>query len=127
VIDLPIAGWMQKSSERQQMNPANLRIAYRADEKGKSIDPDNNRLVLSMDLDETNVIEIDLSMVGKRVGAWMTVSSDIWQQIIEQELPTLKEGLENLGYSMQFARCEVKKIEMSVEYQETLSKVDLKA
>jgi hypothetical protein len=129
VIDLPLTGaWMPKSTMvRPDMHSANLRIAYRSDENGKAIDPDNNRLILKLDLDYSNTIEIDLSMVGKRVGAWMTVSTDEWRQLVEKELPSLQTGLEELGYHMQFAKCEVKPTMSLTDLNSTVSKLNLEA
>lgn len=90
------------------MQNALLKIAYRADEEGNSIDADNNRIVLSINLEDGSVIQVDLSMVEKRVGAWMTVPDEEWQRLVEEELPDFEQRLEQLGYHMQFLRCEVK-------------------
>jgi hypothetical protein len=90
------------------MVPAHLKIAYRADEEGKNIDPENNRIILSIQLEDDNYLEVDISMVQKRIGAWMTVPDEEWRQLAEEELPNLKNSLEDLGYFMQFIRCEVK-------------------
>ncbi len=124
IMELPLSANQRKATDMQM---ANLRIAYRTGEKGKSIDPENNRLVLSLNLDDTSSIEVDLSMVGKRVGAWLTVSSVEWRDLVEEELPSLKDGLEELGYSMQFARCEVKQAASVSEVSSTISKIDLEA
>lgn len=120
VMELPLI-----SAKNDALNQANLKIAYRANEKGKSIDPENNRLVLSLNLDADNLIEVDLSMVGKRVGAWLTVSSGDWRDLVEQEIPSLKAGFEKLGYAMQFARCEVKQPALVAGMQASQSKIDL--
>ena len=126
LIDIPIS---EKSKEPppQNMQSANLRIAYRPDEDGKRIDPDNNRLILSVDLDEENTLEVDISMVGKRIGTWLTVTDDNWRNLVEEELPSLQDGLEKLGYFLQFARCEVK-LSSSLTDNETITKqkIDLK-
>ena len=122
VMELPLIASERKG---EAMNQANLKIAYRSNEKGKSIDPENNRLVLSLNLDSESMIEVDLSMVGRRVGAWLTVSSSEWRDLVESELPSLKSGFEKLGYSMQFARCEVKQTTMLSEAQTAFTKIDL--
>jgi hypothetical protein len=106
VVNLPIT--IQQSQNQPNLTNVNIKISYRADEDGKEIDPDNNRIVFTVDLDQDNTLEVDLSMVQKRVGAWLTAPDDDWKQLIESELPSLKNGLEAIGYQMQFARCETK-------------------
>ncbi|MBI9044898.1 MAG: hypothetical protein JEZ06_10450 [Anaerolineaceae bacterium] len=126
LLDLPLK--MGPGQEEQQSHDAaNLRISYRADEEGKSIDPDNNRLVLNIDLSDGHVLEVDLSMVGKRVGAWMTVSSEGWKTLVEEELPSFEKGLETLGYTMQFANCEVKFKAKVMPEERIINKLDLEA
>ena len=107
LIDIPISE-KAKDTLPNNKQSANLRIAYRPDEDGKRIDPDNNRLILSVGLDDENTLEVDISMVGKRIGAWLTVTDEDWRNMVEDELPSLQGGLEKLGYFLQFARCEVK-------------------
>ena len=106
VVNLPLVA--QQSQDQSKMQNANIKISYRADENGKEIDPDNNRIVFNVELDEEHFLEVDLSMVQKRVGAWLTAPDDQWKQLVESELPSLKDGLEAIGYQMQFARCETK-------------------
>ena len=94
---------------------------------GNRIDPDNNRLILSVDLDEKNTLEVDISMVGKRIGAWLTVTDEDWRNLVEDELPSLQDGLEKLGYFLQFARCEVKLSSVLTDKDNIVTKkVDLK-
>ena len=125
LIDIPISEKAKDPMPNKQS--ANLRIAYRPNDEGKRIDPDNNRLILSVDLDEENTLEVDISMVGKRIGAWLTVTDEDWRSMVEEELPSLQDGLEKLGYFLQFARCEVK-LSSGLTDKETIAtkKVDLK-
>jgi hypothetical protein len=106
VVNLPLAA--QQSQNQPNLQNANIKISYRADENGKEIDPDNNRIVFTVELEKGHNLEVDLSMVQKRVGAWLTAPDDEWKSLIESELSTLKDGLESIGYQMQFARCETK-------------------
>ena len=106
MVNLPLTA--QQSKDQSNLQNANIKISYRADENGKEIDPDNNRMVFTVELDPEHYLEVDLSMVQKRVGAWLTAPDDQWKQLIESELPSLKDGLEAIGYQMQFARCETK-------------------
>ena len=105
VVNLPLSLQSQNQADLQN---ANIKISYRADENGQEIDPDNNRIVFTVELDQDHSLEVDLSMVQKRVGAWLTAPDDDWKRLIEEELPSLKSGLESIGYQLQFARCETK-------------------
>jgi len=105
MVNLPLAA---QQSQQPDLQNANIKISYRADENGQEIDPDNNRIVFTVELDSSHFLEVDLSMVQKRVGAWLTAPDDEWKKLVESELPSLKTGLESIGYQMQFARCETK-------------------
>jgi hypothetical protein len=104
---------------------AHLKIAYRASDDDTIIDPNNNRIVLTIELEAGNYLEADLSMVEKRIGAWLTVPNDDWRSLVEEELPSLQTGLEDLGYHVQFARCDVKQNSLLVDQTKTLDRVDL--
>jgi hypothetical protein len=109
-VSLPLSSnLMQQANENhaKQFFPANLRVAYRLAGKEQAIDPQNTRLILSIDLDKGEFLQADLSIIGKRLGAWMTVSSDDLRQRAEDEIPSLQSGLEQIGIQLQFARCEV--------------------
>ena len=107
------------------LHEAQLKVAYRADEEGNTIDPENNRIVLTIELEEGNYFEADLSMVERRIGAWMTVPDEGWKQLVEEELPEFQSRLEEMGYKMQFVRCEVKtSLKGASEYQ---AKIDISA
>ncbi|HPH96742.1 MAG TPA: hypothetical protein PKW33_13260 [Anaerolineaceae bacterium] len=105
-INFPLA----QQNPPGDMFPANLRVAYREAGGEKTIDPSNTRLILNLELEEGETLQVDLSMAGKRVGAWMTVSSEQWRGLIDEELPSFTEGLEKLGFKLQFAQCQVQNV-----------------
>jgi hypothetical protein len=104
LINLPLSN----SDNNANLQSAHLKIAYRENNGEKYIDAANNRLVLTIDLDDGNSVEVDLSMVEKRIGAWLSVPDKSWQQIFEEEMPSFEKKLEDLGYQIQFAKCDVK-------------------
>lgn len=108
-VSLPLSSSLmpQTNDNAKQFFPANLRVAYRLAGKAQSIDPQNTRLILSIDLDKGEFLQADLSIIGKRLGAWMTVSSEDLRQRAENEIPTLESGLQQIGIQLQFARCDV--------------------
>ena len=123
VTNLPLlAGSLPNvNPPHRDIYPSNLRVAYRVEGDGKKIDPQNTRLVLTIDLEEGDYLQVDLSMIGKRIGAWMTVSTQEWRQLIESELPSLQTGLEKLGYNLQFSRCEVRPLAPGINMAEDAS------
>jgi hypothetical protein len=87
--------------------PSHLRVAYRSGGKDKEIKTQDTRLVLTLELGEGEYMETDLSMLGKRVGAWMRVPDESWRDLVEAEIPSLEIALEELGFQLSFSRCEV--------------------
>jgi len=49
------------------------------------------------------VIEVDLSVLGKQVSAWVTATSDDLRLAAEAELPDLQSGLNALGFGCKSA------------------------
>jgi hypothetical protein len=86
---------------------------------------------LAFDLDSSSKIKIDISMLGKKMGAWMTVSSEEWKAKVEEETPSFEAAMETLGYAVQFTKCNVSRdvsmAEQNVEFDMDVSKekVDL--
>jgi hypothetical protein len=110
-LNLPLSSTMMQQArhpaDSKQFYPANLRVAYRFNGKNQAIDPENTRLILSIDLDKGEFIQADLSIIGKRMGAWLTASSEDLKNQAENELPSLQAGLKEIGIQLQFAHCDV--------------------
>lgn len=108
LVNLPVAAHIPGQAQQQgNFFPASLRIAYRTEGKVKRIDPDNTRLVLTVDLQDGEYVTADLSVIGKRVGAWLSVSSEELKDKAISTLPDLESRLENLGLSLKLAHCDV--------------------
>jgi hypothetical protein len=134
IVNLPInAGALQQPQGKNQndQTPANIKISYQSGNKDKKIDPQDTRLILAFDLDSSSKIKIDISMLGKKMGAWMTVSSEEWKAKVEEETPSFEAAMETLGYAVQFTKCNVSRdvsmAEQNVEFDMDVSKekVDL--
>ncbi|NLF52774.1 MAG: hypothetical protein GX577_16730 [Leptolinea sp.] len=110
LVNLPVAAHAQGQQNQEVFYPASLRIAYRTHGKVKRIDPDNTRLVLTVDLQDGNYVTADLSVIGKRVGAWLSVSSDELKEQAIASLPDLEGRLEKLGLLLKMAHCDVASI-----------------
>jgi hypothetical protein len=109
-VDLPVnAGALGSNAKEVQKEflPTNIKISYQSGQKDKKIDPKDTRLILSFDLDNNEKIKIDISMLGKKMGAWMTVNSEKWKTLVEEESASFSEAMEKLGYELQFTKCNV--------------------
>lgn len=95
-------------------NPAgpvtHLHVAYRPDDGTDSIDPAHTRLVLQVALEDGQAVEVDLSVVERRIGAWVTTSDEGLRAQAEAELPELRAGLHRLGFALSSARCCVGRV-----------------
>ncbi len=110
LVNLPVAAHVQGQQNQEVFYPASLRIAYRTKGKIKRIDPENTRLVLTVDLQNGEYVTADLSVIGKRVGAWLSVSSEDLKEQAVANLPDLEERLEKLGLQLKMAHCDVASI-----------------
>ena len=89
---------------------ARLRIAYELKEEKSQIDPGYTRLVIRVELTPGDALDIDLSLVGKQVGAQVTSSTQELSLLAEGELGGFEQGLENLGYHLKSVRCQVDQV-----------------
>jgi hypothetical protein len=111
LVNLPVAAHIPGQAQQQgNFFPASLRIAYRTEGKVKRIDPGNTRLVLTVDLQDGDYVTADLSVIGNRVGAWLSVSSEDLKEQVISSLPDLESRMEKLGLSLKLAQCDVASI-----------------
>ena len=109
-LELPLS-MMTGTPPQPNYPPAQIRIAYPPDPEQNSLDPANTRLVIAVELSPGSVLQVDLSVVDKRIGAHVIASDELLKQSAEDELDTLTTGLEELGYSIQTSTCQVKPID----------------
>ncbi len=83
-----------------------LRVTTR-DGRSADVHAQMTRVTLRIPLSEQELIEVDLSVLGKQIGAWVTASSDDVQAAAEAELSELQVGLSRAGYILKTARCLV--------------------
>jgi hypothetical protein len=98
------AHWLQFQLPLGNALPAHLRIAGRPGKDGLArVDATRTRLVLQVPLEGDETIEVDLSVLGKQVSAWVTATSDVLRLAAEAELPDLQSGLSALGFGCKSA------------------------
>lgn len=96
--------WLQFQLPLENAPPARLRIAGRPGKDGLArVDAARTRLVLQVPLEAGEMIEVDLSVLGKQVSAWVTATSDDLRLAAEAELPDLQSGLSALGFGCKSA------------------------
>jgi len=101
-LDFPLQGQGQPAYQE-----THLRVACQQGKDGAKVDPGYTRLVIQMDMKNGEMLEIDLSVVQKQIGAQITASSPQLRELAESELDQLSLGIERVGYQLQSARCTV--------------------
>ena len=86
---------------------ARLRVSREARPNPGEIDPSFTHLVLQVDVSEDETVEVDLSLAGKQIRTQVTAPGLAWCHLAENELPSLEQALERLGYSMKEAKIGV--------------------
>ncbi len=108
-MELPLLAGAQLPGQTQQPL-VQLRVAYQSEGKKRKIDPNNTHIMLHFDLGiKDEFVDVDLAVVERKIGAQITVSNTDIQPIAEDEIPNLEEGLEQVGYLLQTARCDLAK------------------
>ncbi len=108
-LNLPLMGVGQarQGSESPPSYPnLELRIAYLPDESPPTIDPKQTRFIVRVALDDGSVA-VDVSVAQQKVGLQVTASNQPLLDQAEQELPSLREGIQRLGYQIHASRCEL--------------------
>lgn len=133
-LDLPISFGYNSLNHVQPDSIHNLqiRVAHQEDdESGSKINPDYTRLVIQVDLDESDMIKVDLSIVSHMIGAEITGTNNEICLKASEELDELKIGLTNLGYTLKTSRIELGNPILEMDLNEsgqslpTISSVDL--
>jgi len=106
------ARWLSLSLPlAQPPNPdrdSHVRVAYRSEGgQADQLDPEHTRLVLQVELDGGQQLEVDLSVVGRQVGARVVASNGDLRDAAEAELPGLAAGFTEIGFNLKTARCDV--------------------
>lgn len=91
---------------RQDAAHGFLRVTTR-DGRSADVHAQMTRVTLRIPLDGDELIEVDLSVLGKQIGAWVTASSTDVQAAAEAEMSELQVGLSRAGYTLKTARCLV--------------------
>jgi len=117
-VDLPYPSPPGSGSEQAFTRPAQLRIAYKHDAEHPEVDPHNTHIRLQVPVDDYRSLEFDLIIHGSSIATRVHAPDEMLQVLAEQELPSLQDGLEALGFSIQRAECLLAEVQ-PVESQST--------
>lgn len=108
-LNLPLAGlaFARQSEPSPQGYPqVELRIAYLPDQSPPTIDSNHTRFIVRLALADGSVA-VDVSVAQRKAGVQVITSTQPLLERAEQELPSLQQGFEQLGYQIQTACCEL--------------------
>ena len=97
-------GFMIQSRQQQteeKFSPARLRIAREPKENA------NTRLILQVDIEPNETVEVDLALTGKQVKTLVRSPDLAWCEQAQNELPSLTEALNELGYTLKDFQVDV--------------------
>jgi hypothetical protein len=95
---------------QNQLHEAGLRIAYKKEASGRVIDPKFTRLVVQVDVADGETVEVDLSIVEKKIAASVTTTTALLKDLAQEEIPGLQDGLAAIGYALQTMRLKQGKV-----------------
>jgi hypothetical protein len=99
----------QQSNQEQKEKPsARVRVARDPDSDELSVNPRYTRLVISMDINDQDVVEVDLSVVDHAAGLSISTSNTQLTDIARAELPELCEDLLQSGYDTKVSQVETR-------------------
>ncbi|MGB9586121.1 MAG: hypothetical protein ACPL7A_01725, partial [Anaerolineales bacterium] len=85
---------------------ASIRIAYLPDEIPLRIDAKHTRFLVQVDL-EKGIIEVDVSLAQEKVGIHVRSNDPFLLEQAKEEIITLNEGINQLGYLIQSTHYEL--------------------
>ena len=86
---------------------AQIKIARHRQPDGCEVDPNFTRLIIAVDLENGSTMEVDLSVVTRKIGVAVTASTPHLCDTAKEEISTFAHGLNQLGYDLQTSRFEV--------------------
>jgi hypothetical protein len=114
-------------SNEQDMENAHIRIARQNENPDQPLDPQNTRLVIQMDLADRQSIQIDLTVVNNRIGANISTSTEELCDIAREELGSLSDGLEKIGFELKQDQVNIRQISHRIDLPETPGEITLGA
>jgi hypothetical protein len=86
---------------------SSLRISCQRDGDTRRAEPGFTRFLVSVDLDKSAAIEVDISVVERKIGMQVTSTSPDLSNMAKEELSSFVHGLKELGFDLQTSRFEI--------------------
>jgi hypothetical protein len=99
-LDLPLQSMANPIDTKSLVQHTRLRVAYRSRGDEWEVDPDYTRLVIEVEVDEEELVNVDLSIANRKVGARVTASNKELCQFAEEEFPGFQTALEKEGFQL---------------------------
>ena len=115
-------GFMIQSRQQQteeKFSPARLRIAREPKENA------NTRLILQVDIEPNETVEVDLALAGKQVKTLVKSTDPAWCEQAQNELPSLTEALNELGYTLKDFQVDVETPQLFSRLQHGTGNINL--
>lgn len=106
-LKLPLIQNHSSGQEPGSGHMAHLRVSYSPGQGDDdwTIDMGHTRLIIQVELEKEEFLEVDLSVVGRKIGAKVSASSHRVQTCAQAELPSLESGIKRLGFALESASC----------------------
>ena len=106
-VEIPVHFPIQTNPPRDEdLVPARLRIAREnRDENGK-IDPNYTRVVLQMEISTDQMMEVDLSVVSRKIGLNITTPDEFTREAALEELDQLISDFSELGFETRYSHID---------------------
>ena len=98
---------LRKMKAGQEFSSARLHVSREKKFKSGKFDPPSTRLILQVDITARETVEVDLSVMGKQIRTSVTATDPAWCQQAENELPSLEQALQNLGFHLNEAQVSI--------------------
>ncbi len=104
-IGLMVQNAQQKTDDK--FSSARLRIARESKPDVGKIKPDYTRIILQVDINPGETVEVDLALTGKQIRTKVTGPDPVWCEQAQNELPSLDEALQTLGFNLKDAKIDI--------------------
>ncbi len=106
-LDLLLGAPAGLPANADDLRESHLRIAYKPEDRSGKLDLSKSCLIIQVDLQDGGVMEVELSIVDRQIGARVTVPDQGLRQSAEAAIPELETGLGKLGFNLQAFQCQV--------------------
>jgi hypothetical protein len=86
---------------------ASVKVAYEKKGESRCINPEFTQLVIQLNLEKNDLIEVTLSIAGRKISAQVASTTPDLKSLAEEEIPSLAAGLAEIGFNLQSSRCSV--------------------